>query len=98
MSVSPSRWKAPEPERSMVSSDVRKEMMLVSWSMWREKRSNPSIAVSSGVMGSTTVTSISPSWMSAFGAMYALLPYCDALPHATINARSDSTPSLVVMR
>jgi len=76
---------------------VRNDIMLVSWSMCFENSSMPSIAVSNGVIGRITVTSISPSCISAFGVMYALLPYWDALPQAMMNAFSVITPSGVII-
>ena len=96
--VSPSRCIIPLLSRSIVSEGVRNDMMFVSWSICLEKSSIPSIAVSNGVIGNITVTSIRPSCMSAFGAMYALLPYWEALPHAIMKAFSAIVPSGLVMR
>lgn len=53
---SPSRCMMPSRSRSIVNDGVLNEMIFVSWSMCFEKSSSPRMAVSKGVIGSTTVT------------------------------------------
>ena len=47
---------------------------------------------SSALNGSMTTMSINPSLIDACGAMYALLPYCEAFAHEMRNALSLVVP------
>ena len=51
-----------------------------------EKRSMLICGASNMSKGSIMMMSSSPSAIEAWGAMYALLPYCDALAHEMRNA------------
>ena len=62
---SPSMCITPGFGRRIVNFDVRNEWMLVSWSICPVKSRKLSIAVSSGVKGCITVTSIKPSCILA---------------------------------
>ena len=72
--------------RWMRSVWQRKVLMRLFWSIvllnsWKDRE-----GTSSTVKGSRMVTSSNPSVSIACGAMYALFPYCEALPQAIRKA------------
>ena len=85
---SPSRCAGPSLCRYITADGALKVCIMVFELMYPVNRSIPTRAVSNGVPAWMIVMSSSPSVMLAVGAIYALLPYCDALQHAIRNAFS----------
>ena len=83
---SPSRCAGPSLCRYITADGALKVCIMVFELMYPVNRSIPTRAVSNGVPAWMIVMSSSPSVMLAVGAIYALLPYCDALQHAIRNA------------
>lgn len=92
---SPSKCTTPGLVRWMRSVWQRKVLMRLFWSIvllnsWKDRE-----GTSSTVKGSRMVTSSNPSVSMACGAMYALFPYCEALPQAIRKALYFKVPSSV---